>query len=168
MVKYLIKYVVIINRWWDILMLSGFRGIFWIFDVTILGGEGGVGYCLGFICNFRGLGSGARGTICSCLLHHYYGAKLRKRMNETNILQFIQVLYYMVCFESKCFVYYIFCLLSWQFQKLLTSMSIPALTKMSDPLLKLQPPHHTHPIWSTPTGYLPSLLWVSESLLFNA
>ena len=107
--------------------------------------------CLGFICNFRGLGSGARGTICSCLLHHYYGAKLRKRMNETNILQFIQALYYMVYFEAKCFVYYIFCLLSWQFQKLLTSMSIPALTKLSDPLLKLQPPHHTHPVWSTPT-----------------
>jgi hypothetical protein len=47
-----------------------------------------------------------------------------------------KALYYMVCFEAKCFVYYIFCLLSWQFQKLLTSMSIPALTKLSDPLLK--------------------------------
>ena len=53
MVKYLIKFVVIINRWWDILMLSGFRRIFWIFDVTILVGLGerGVGCCLGFICN---------------------------------------------------------------------------------------------------------------------
>ena len=130
-------------------MFSGFRVIFWIFDVTVLG-EGG--YCLGFICNFRGLGAGARGTICSCPPpHHYFGVKLRKSMKEKNILQLFKLYFYMVCFEAKRFVYYIFCLLSWQFQKLPTSMSISAPTKLSDPLLKLHPHHHTHPVWSTTT-----------------
>ena len=128
-------------------MFSGFRGIFWIFDMTVLGGGGGGGgYCLGFICNFIDLGIGAMGTTCSCLLHHYFGTKLRKSIKEKNFLQLSSFIFIWYALKRNVLFIILSCLLSWKFQKLFTSMSIPAPTKLSDPLLTLHPPHHTHPV----------------------
>jgi hypothetical protein len=57
-------------------------------------------------------------------------------------------IFYIVCFEAKCFLYYIFLFaflaVSETFPS--TSMSIPAPTKLSDPQLKLHPPRQTHPV----------------------
>jgi hypothetical protein len=65
------------------------------------------------------------------------------------MVQLFKLYFYIVCFEAKCFVYYILFLFAFLAASETfphTSMPIPAPTKLSDPQLKLHPPHQTHPV----------------------
>ena len=143
--------------------------LFWISDVTVLGWGDILWYCLGFICYCRGLGAGTRGTICSCLPHHY-GAKLRKSMKAKKNGTVIQALflYCMLWSQMFCLLYFIFVCFLGSFRNFPTHLYVNSGTHQTVWSTIKTPPSSPDTPCLVHSSMIVALFIMSESLLFNA